>query len=75
MAEGARALCNRTNAAHAREAGEKGFDGRSLGGCVVVFHVCHYTLLSTRCKGKLERIWGRKCLWDKGLGDSVIFVD
>ena len=74
MTEGARALSHGTNAAHAREAGEKGFNGRSLGGCVVVFHVSHYTILSTRCKPKLERIEDRKCLWDKGLGGIGAFI-
>lgn len=83
MAEGAGTLCNRTNTAHAREVSEKGFDGRSLGSRVVVFHVSHYTLLSSRCKPKLEAIWDRKCLWDKGLapfgendgGTVTIMVD
>ena len=74
MAGGAGTLSHGTNAAHAREAGEKGLDGRSLRGCVVVFHVGHYTLLSSRCKPKLEGIWGCKCLWDKELADSVIIV-
>lgn len=54
MAEGARALSDRTNAAHAREVGKKGLDGRVLGGRFVVFHVSHYTRLRVACQEVFE---------------------